>query len=68
MKSIGLAYSLKGNKKKLCVTVPFLICFMYLRAVSKYKPLRAYVRKGDLTGFFCVTSLGGYIWRHLYTK
>ena len=35
-------------------------CFvtLYLRAISKYKPLGANIRRGDLTDFFfCVTSL-----------
>ena len=30
-----------------------------LGAISKYKPPGAYLRRGDLTGLFCVTSLGG---------
>ena len=37
-------------------------CFvtLYLRAISKYKPPGANIRRGDLTDFFffCVTSLG----------
>lgn len=45
-KSIGLACSYEA--KKPCVTVPFLLCFtLYLRAISKYKPV------------FCVSSCGG---------
>ena len=48
-KSIGLAYSWKGNKKN-CVTVPFMLCFiLYLRAISKYNPPEAFNRRGDLT-------------------
>ena len=33
----------------------------YLRAISKYKPLGAYIRRGDLTvsGFFALRVLGG---------
>ena len=41
--------------------LPYRYCFvtLYLRAISKYKPPRAYIRRGDLTElFFCVTSLG----------
>ena len=36
------------------VTVPFLLCFIisYLRAISKFKPLGAYIRRGDLTEGF----------------
>ena len=57
--------------KKSCVTVPFLLCFiLYFRAISTYKPPRAYIRRGDLTGggFFCVTSLGVYTWRGLFSE
>ena len=29
----------------------------------------AYIRRGDVTeGFFCVTSLGAYIWRGLFSE
>ena len=40
----------------LYVTVPFLLCFILcLRALSKYKPPRAYIRGGDFTeGFFAL--------------
>ena len=52
-KLIGLAYSWKANKKKLCVTVPFLLCFILcLRAISKSKPPGAYIWRGDLTEGF----------------
>ena len=34
--------------QKLYVTVPFLL-FRFLRAISKYKPPGAYIRRGDLT-------------------
>ena len=44
-KLIGLASIWKGNKKKLCVAVPFLLCFiLYRRAMSKYKLWGAYIR------------------------
>ena len=37
---------------------PFLLCFiLYLRALSKYKPPGAYIRRGDLTEGFWVTTL-----------
>ena len=71
-KSIGLGYSWKGNKEKLCVTVPFLLCFiLHLRAVSKYKPPGAYVRRSHLTeGFFFLRyEFGGaYTWRGLFSE
>ena len=36
---------------KNCVAVPFLLCFIfYLRAISKYKPQTAYIRKGRCNG------------------
>ena len=60
--------------KKKSVTVPFLPCFiLYFRAICKYKPPGAYIRRGDLTedflssDFFC----GGgraYIWRCLFSE
>ena len=57
------------------VTVPLLLCFtLYLRAISKYKPLAAYVRRGDLTeGFlryeFGALIFGGaYPWRGLFSE
>ena len=46
--------------QKLYVTVPFLLCFIFSyisRQFSKYKSPGAYIRRGDLTEGFCVTSL-----------
>ena len=39
----------------------FLLCFiLHLRAISKYKPLGAYILRGNFKeGFFAITSLGG---------
>ena len=53
-KSIGLALQLEGN-------LPFLLCFiLYLRAISKYKPLGGLYLEGRFNGgFFCVISLLG---------
>ena len=49
-----------GKLKNLCVTVTLLICFiLYLRAISKYKPPGAYIRRGDLTGGFLRCKFGG---------
>ena len=54
IKSVGLDCSGKE------MYVPFLLCLtLYSRANSKYKPPRAYIRRGDLTGGFCLTILGG---------
>ena len=54
---INWASLLVGRK----FTRPFLLCFtLYLRAISKYKPLGGLYLKGRFNGgFFCVTSLGG---------
>ena len=54
---------------KVYVTVPFLLCFiLYLRAISKYKPPGAYIRRCDLTeGFWCY-DVGAYIWRGLFLE
>ena len=54
---INWASLLVGRK----FTRPFLLCFtLYLRAISKYKPLGGLYLKGRFNGgYFCVTSLGG---------
>ena len=44
----------------LIVGRKFTVFALYLRAISKYKPpVGAYIRRGDLTESFCVTSFGG---------
>ena len=55
--------------QKLYVTVPFLLCFTisYLRAITKYKPPGAYIRKGDLTEGFLSYEFGGLIFGGAYT-
>ena len=60
-KSIGLALQLEGN-------LPFLLCFtLYLRAISKYKPLGGLYLEGRFNeGFFALQVQGAYIWRGLY--
>ena len=51
-----------GKMKNLCVTVTLLICFiLYLRAISKYKPPGAYIRRGDFTGGFLRCEFEGLI-------
>ena len=56
-----------GKLKNLCVTVTLLICFiLYLRAISKYKPPGAYIRRGDLTGVRC--EFGGLIFGGAYFR
>ena len=55
---------------KICVTVRFLLCVtLNLRAVSKYKPLGAYIWRSDLTyGFFALQVWGAYTWRGLFSE
>ena len=54
-KSIGLALWLEGN-------LLFLLCFtLYLRAISKYKPLGAYIWRSDLTKGCLRHEFGGLI-------
>ena len=68
-KSIGLPLYLEEN-------LPFLLCFtLYLRAISKYKPLRrAYIWRGDLMEGFLRFEFGGllfggaYKWRGLFSE
>ena len=52
------------------VTVPFLLSFfVYLRAVSKYKPPEACIRRGDLTeGFLRYEIEGAYLSRSLVER
>ena len=59
--------------RNLCVVVLFLLCFiLYLRAIFKYKPPGAYIRRDDLTeAFLCyeferLTFGGAYTWRGLF--
>ena len=52
----------EGKFKKVCVTVLFLPCFiLYLGAISKYKSLGAYIRRGNLTEGFLHYDFGGLI-------
>ena len=74
-KPIGLASSSKVNLKKICVTVSFLPCsILYLGVISKYKPLGAYIKRGDLTEGFLRNDFGGlifegaYRWRGLFLE
>ena len=54
--------------KNLYITVPFLLCFiLYLRALSKYKPPGAYIRRGDLTEGFLRYEFEGLIFGGAYT-
>ena len=48
--------------QNLCVIVQFLLCFILnLRAISKYKPLGAYIWRGYLMeGFLCYEFGGAY--------
>ena len=43
-------------------------CFV-LRCILKYKPPRAYIRRGDLTeGFLRYEFKGAYTWRGLFSE
>ena len=63
LKSIGLALQLEGN-------LPFLLCFtLYLRAISKYKPLGGLYLEGRFNGgFFALRVWGAYTWRDLFSE
>ena len=56
--------------QNLCVIVQFLLCFILnLRAISKYKPLGAYILRGYLTEGFLRYEFGGaYTWRGLFSE
>ena len=59
-KSIELAYSWKANKRIMCYRTGFcFLAFLYLSAIFKCKPMRAYFRKGDLTAAFLRYEFGG---------
>ena len=62
-KSIGLALQLEVNW-------PFLLYFsLYLRAISKYKPLGGIYSEWRFNrGFLALWAWGGYIWRGLYME
>ena len=47
-----------------------LLCFtLYLRAISKYKPLGGLYLEGQFNGgFFALRVWGGYIWRGLFSE
>lgn len=54
---------------KLCVTVPFLLCFiLYLREISKYKLPRAYIRKERCNGGFFALRVWGLIFGGAYFR
>ena len=54
----------------LIVESNFLLCFtLYLRAISKYKPLGGLYLEGRFNGgFFALQVWGAYIWRGLYME
>ena len=60
---IDWAILLEGN-------LPFLLCFtLYMRAISKYQPLRELIFGGRFNGgFFALRVWGAYIWRRLYME
>ena len=61
---LGYPYSWKAIDR-FC-----MLCFtLYLRVISKYKPPGGLYLEGRINGgFFCVTSLGAYIYRGLYME
>ena len=63
---INWASLLVGRK----FTRPFLLCFtLYLRAISKYKPLGGLYLKGRFNGGFLALGVwGAYIWRGLFME
>ena len=49
-----------ASAKNLCVTVQFLLCFIFnLRAISEYKPPGASIWRGDLSEGFLRYEFGG---------
>ena len=54
-----------GRKFTVCA----LFSFVKLRAISKYRPPRGSYLEGQFNGgVYCVTSLGTYIWRDLFSE
>ena len=62
-KSIGLALYLEGH-------LPYLLYFtLYLRAISKYRPLRGLCLEGRFNGgFFALRVSGTSTWRGLFSE
>ena len=60
LQSFGTCNSPLAKTKIYMLRYRYCFVTLYLKAISKYKPPRAYIRRGDLTDFFffCVTSLG----------
>ena len=53
MKAIGLAYGWKEDKKKIVCYRPVITLFyLYLRVISKFKPLRVYIWRPGINGSF----------------
>ena len=47
----------------------FALLYLYLKAISKYKPLGGLYLVGRLNGgFFALRVWGAYIWRGLYME
>ena len=52
---------LQKSKKIMCYYTVFALFYLYLKAISKYKPPGAYIRNGDLTdGFLRYEFEGAY--------
>ena len=63
-----MGYSIVGRKFTVCA----LFDFLFGGHFQVQTPGGAYIRKGDFTEVFCVTSVGGgggaFIWRGLYME
>ena len=69
LQSFGTRHSFFGKRKKIYVTVTILLCFtLNLRAISKYKPPGAYIRRGDLTEGFLLYEFQGLIFGGAYFR
>ena len=72
LQSFGTCNSSSANMyKKLCVAVPLNIALFYFVFEGNFlvQALGCLYSEGQLNGgFFCVTSLGAYIWRGLFSE
>ena len=66
----NLRFKIDRGSLQLEGNLPFLLCFtLYLRAISKYKPLGGLYLEGQFNGgFFALRVWGGYIWRGLFSE
>ena len=55
-------------ERNLCYCAVFALFFWYLRAISKYKPPLAYIRRGDLVEGFLCYEYDGHIFGGAYFR